>query len=130
MNYLTQEEHSFFRNCLSTIYRFPGNVEQLSGTLFEDIFAEMKNGVRQNGGSSNAVDVIDSNGIKYSLKTASLDTSLDLEKAGKAAREAAAPGFLNRHVLHSIPLEYRVDGTKVLGDPLGMRIQAALLPEG
>ena len=80
MNYLTQEEHSFFRNCLSTIYRFPGNVEQLSGTLFEDIFAEMKNGVRQNGGSSNAVDVIDSNGIKYSLKTASLDTSLDLEK--------------------------------------------------
>jgi cell division protein FtsA len=48
-------------------------------------------------------------------------TTLDLEKAGKAAREAAAPGFLNRHVLHSIPLEYRIDGTKVLGDPLGMK---------
>ena len=48
-------------------------------------------------------------------------TSLDLEKAGKAAREAAAPGFLNRHVLHSIPLEYRVDNVKVLGDPLGMK---------
>jgi cell division protein FtsA len=48
-------------------------------------------------------------------------TALDLEKAGKVAREAAAPGFLNRHVLHSIPLEYRVDGAKVLGDPLGMR---------
>jgi cell division protein FtsA len=48
-------------------------------------------------------------------------TALDLEKAGKAAREAAAPGFLNRHVLHSIPLEYRVDGAKVLGDPLGMK---------
>jgi cell division protein FtsA len=48
-------------------------------------------------------------------------TALDLEKAGKSAREAAAPGFLNRHVLHSIPLEYRVDGTKVLGDPLGMK---------
>src|SRR3990167_3184972 len=30
-------------------------------------------------------------------------TELDLEKAGKAAREAAAPGVLNRHVLHSIP---------------------------
>src|SRR6185369_13966242 len=28
-------------------------------------------------------------------------TALDIEKAGKAAREAAAPGFLNRHVLHS-----------------------------
>src|SRR3989338_6874583 len=48
-------------------------------------------------------------------------TALDLEKAGKAARKAAAPGFLNRHVLHSIPLEYRVDGSKVLGDPLGMK---------
>jgi len=48
-------------------------------------------------------------------------TVLDLEKAGKAARDAAAPGFLNRHVLHSIPLEYRVDGAKVLGDPVGMK---------
>ncbi|MFZ1075234.1 MAG: cell division protein FtsA [Minisyncoccia bacterium] len=48
-------------------------------------------------------------------------TALDLEKAGKAAREAAAPGFLNRHVLHSIPLEYRIDGNKVLGDPVGMK---------
>jgi len=48
-------------------------------------------------------------------------TALDLEKAIKAARETAAPGFLNRHVLHSIPLEYRVDGAKVLGDPLGMK---------
>jgi cell division protein FtsA len=48
-------------------------------------------------------------------------TALDLEKATKTAREAAAPGFLNRHVLHCIPLEYRVDGTKVLGDPLGMK---------
>ena len=48
-------------------------------------------------------------------------TTLDLEKAARSAREAAAPGFLNRHVLHSIPLEYRVDGTKTLGDPLGMK---------
>jgi len=47
-------------------------------------------------------------------------TYLDIEKAGKEAREAAAPGFLNRHVLHSIPLEYRIDSNKVLGDPLGM----------
>jgi cell division protein FtsA len=48
-------------------------------------------------------------------------TLLDIEKAGAAAREAAAPGFLNRHVLHSIPLEYRVDNNKVLGDPVGMK---------
>jgi len=48
-------------------------------------------------------------------------TVLDLDRAAKAAREAAAPGFLNRHVLHSIPLEYRVDGAKTLGDPIGMK---------
>ena len=48
-------------------------------------------------------------------------TALDLDKAIKTAREAAAPGFLNRHVLHSIPLEYRVDSTKILGDPIGMK---------
>ena len=48
-------------------------------------------------------------------------TALDIEKAGKIAREVAAPGFINRHVLHSIPLEYRVDSVKVLGDPLGMK---------
>jgi len=48
-------------------------------------------------------------------------TALDIEKAGKMAREAAAPGFLNRNVLHSIPLEYRIDDNKVLGDPMGMK---------
>lgn len=48
-------------------------------------------------------------------------TALDLDRAAKVAREAAAPGFLNRHVLHSIPLEYRVDSIKVLGDPVGMK---------
>ncbi|HVM59043.1 MAG TPA: cell division protein FtsA [Candidatus Paceibacterota bacterium] len=48
-------------------------------------------------------------------------TALDLEKAGTTAREAASPAFLNRHVLHSIPLEYRIDGSKVLGSPLGMK---------
>ena len=48
-------------------------------------------------------------------------TALDLEKVEKGAREAAAPGFVNRQVLHSIPLGYRIDGTKVLGDPIGMK---------
>src|SRR3989338_2644893 len=48
-------------------------------------------------------------------------TALDFDKVAKAASEAAAPGFANRHVLHSIPLEYRIDGSKVLGDPLGMK---------
>jgi cell division protein FtsA len=48
-------------------------------------------------------------------------TELDLEKAAKTARETAAPAFLNRDVLHAIPVEYRVDGAKVLGSPMGMK---------
>lgn len=48
-------------------------------------------------------------------------TELDLEKSASTAKEAAAPGFLNRRVLHDIPLEYRIDGNKVLGNPIGMK---------
>ena len=48
-------------------------------------------------------------------------TDLDLEKTLDMAREAAKPNFLNRTVLHEIPLEYRVDGSKMLGEPLGMK---------
>ncbi|MBU2103417.1 cell division protein FtsA [Patescibacteria group bacterium] len=48
-------------------------------------------------------------------------TDLDLEKVLDTAREAAKPNFLNRSVLHEIPLEYRVDGTKMLGEPVGIK---------
>jgi len=48
-------------------------------------------------------------------------TELDIEKTREAAREAASPNFLNRRVLHEIPLEYRVDGAKSLGEPHGMK---------
>lgn len=48
-------------------------------------------------------------------------TDLDLEKALESARSVAEPHFVNRRVLHEIPIEFRVDGQKVLGDPVGMR---------
>lgn len=48
-------------------------------------------------------------------------TELDLDKVREGARQAAAPAFLNRKVLHEIPLEFRVDGHKTLGEPLGMK---------
>ncbi len=48
-------------------------------------------------------------------------TDLDIEKVLDSARQAAEPHFLNRKVLHEIPLEFRVDGTKALGDPRGMK---------
>lgn len=48
-------------------------------------------------------------------------TELDIEKVLETAREAARPNFINRTVLHEIPLEFRVDGVKSLGEPVGLR---------
>jgi len=48
-------------------------------------------------------------------------TDLDLEKVLETAREAARPSFLNRTVLHEIPIEFRVDGAKSLGEPIGLK---------
>ena len=48
-------------------------------------------------------------------------TDLDLEKVLDNAREAARPSFLNRTILHEIPLEFRVDGAKSLGEPIGLK---------
>jgi cell division protein FtsA len=46
---------------------------------------------------------------------------MDIDKTLATARETAAPAFLNRRILHTIPLEFRIDGNKVLGDPIGMK---------
>ncbi len=48
-------------------------------------------------------------------------TDLDIEKVRDGARRAAEPGFLNRTVLHEIPLGWKVDGMKTLGEPRGMK---------
>lgn len=48
-------------------------------------------------------------------------TELDIDKVRDAARRAAEPNFLNRKVLHEIPIEFRIDGAKVIGEPLGMK---------
>ncbi len=48
-------------------------------------------------------------------------TDLDIEKARDMARQVASPNFINRTVLHEIPLEYKVDGNKTLGEPIGMK---------
>lgn len=48
-------------------------------------------------------------------------TELDLEKALESARLTVENQFTNRRVLHEIPLAFRVDGARALGDPVGMR---------
>lgn len=48
-------------------------------------------------------------------------TELDLDKTLESARAQVESQFQNRLVLHEIPLEYRIDGVRALGDPLGMK---------
>ncbi len=68
-----------------------------------------------------SLDEARANGETVISRADQVVTHLDIEKCSAAAYEAAAPNFLNRRVLHDIPLEYRVDGAKVLGDPVGMK---------
>ncbi len=48
-------------------------------------------------------------------------TDLDIDKVRENAREQAEPHFVNRHILHEVPLAFRIDGVKSFGDPLGMK---------
>lgn len=48
-------------------------------------------------------------------------TELDIEKVLDSARDAASAQFLNRTILHEIPLAWRIDGARALGEPVGMK---------
>ena len=45
----------------------------------------------------------------------------DMERAMRDSEKRASSKLTNRTVIHTIPLEYRVDGVKVLGKPEGMQ---------
>lgn len=68
-----------------------------------------------------SLDETRSSGETIIVRPDQLITEHDLEKASSMARESASPNFVNREVLHEIPLSFRVDGQKVLGDPIGMK---------
>lgn len=50
-------------------------------------------------------------------------TDLDIEKATKDSQDNLPKNFIqNRQIIHSIPIEYKVDGKNILGsDPVGMK---------
>ncbi len=49
-------------------------------------------------------------------------TTIDIQKAIDASEEAIPQTFsLNRRIIHTIPLHYKIDGRTVLGKPEGMR---------
>src|SRR5262249_50840324 len=48
-------------------------------------------------------------------------TDRDIERALRESEKRAASKLVNRTVIHTIPLEYRIDGAKVIGRPVGMQ---------
>ncbi len=48
-------------------------------------------------------------------------TDLDIEKAIETSRANIAGKFINRRILHTVPLSFSIDGAEVLGRPQGMR---------
>jgi cell division protein FtsA len=79
----------------------------------------IKNAFLSIGGIS--LDEIRANGETVISRADQEVTELDIEKARDMAREVAKPNFINRTVLHEIPLEYKLDGHKTLGEPIGLK---------
>jgi len=48
-------------------------------------------------------------------------TDKDIERALRESEKRAAPKLGNRTIIHTIPLEYRVEGAKVFGKPHGLQ---------
>jgi cell division protein FtsA len=49
-------------------------------------------------------------------------TELDIEKVIEESKRQIPPAVsLNRQIIHTIPIEYKIDGKSVLGDPVGMK---------
>ena len=68
-----------------------------------------------------SLDEIRASGETIISRADQVITELDIEKVQQTARASAEPNFINREVLHEIPLSFRVDGQKTLGEPVGMR---------
>ena len=68
-----------------------------------------------------SLDEVRATGTTIISRADQVITQLDVDKTLEAARDAAQPNFLNKKIMHEIPLEFRVDGLKSLGEPHGMK---------
>ncbi len=67
------------------------------------------------------LDDIRSTGDVTLTQSGGLVTDRDIERAMQDSEKRATPKLVNRVVIHTIPLEYRVDGSKVFGKPAGLQ---------
>lgn len=67
------------------------------------------------------LDEIKSTGDVTLTQSGGIVTDRDVERALQDSEKRATPRLVNRIVVHTIPLEYRVDGAKVYGKPVGLQ---------
>jgi cell division protein FtsA len=67
------------------------------------------------------LDEIRSQGEVSLTQSGGIVTERDMERALRESEKRASPKLTNRTVIHSIPLEYRLDGNPVLGRPQGLQ---------
>ncbi len=95
-----------------SVRRAKDQAEKITGLPIKSAFLAI-------GGVS--LDEIRASGEAIISRADQVITELDIEKVQATARASAEPNFINREVLHEIPLAFRVDGEKTLGEPIGMR---------
>lgn len=97
-----------------SIYQAVSQAERSSGFKIKRAFLAI-GGVGLEG-------IVSSGSVTISRGDSEID-ELDISKVSEACeKEIPAANILNRKVIHSIPLEYRLDGKEVLGsNPLGLR---------
>jgi cell division protein FtsA len=67
------------------------------------------------------IDEIHSTGDVTLTPAGGIVTQQMIDRAMRESEKRASPKLTNRTVIHTIPLEYRVDGQKVYGKPEGMQ---------
>lgn len=67
------------------------------------------------------LDEIHSSGEVTLTQSGGIVSDKDVERALRESEKRASSKLTNRTVIHTIPLEYRVDGQKVLGKPTGLQ---------
>lgn len=67
------------------------------------------------------IDEIRSTGDVTLTPSGGIVTQQQIDRAMRESEKRASPKLTNRTIVHTIPLEYRVDGQKVYGKPDGMQ---------
>jgi cell division protein FtsA len=67
------------------------------------------------------LDEVRSSGDVTLTQSGGIVAERDIDRAMRESEKRASGKLTNRTILHTIPLEYRVDGTKVFGKPAGLQ---------